>query len=228
MATTSPLQSVPLPEATDADNVPYDLGNAVNFLEKRLVMRFASATARDTALPTPELGMLAFLLDTETTWQAVSKSASIVWAPVPGTSVLAIRQTTGQSVAGDGSASALTFQAEDLDLLGSWTSGSPSRFTATVPGRYEMSGGVAYPSNATGYRGLYWRVSGTIVNASGVLLPAASGVTTAIAARTVTVYLNGTTDYVELVTLQNSASTLTTAVTTYQQAHMNATYKGKA
>lgn len=63
MATTSPLQAVPLPDASDADDVPYNLGAAVDAMEKRLVMVYASATDRDSKIATPEEGMIAYLQD---------------------------------------------------------------------------------------------------------------------------------------------------------------------
>jgi hypothetical protein len=63
MATTSPLQAVPLPQNTDPDNVPADLSNAVNALESRGVMRFASAAARSSAITAPIAGMVTYLAD---------------------------------------------------------------------------------------------------------------------------------------------------------------------
>jgi len=51
MPTTSPMQSIPLPEATDPDNVPGDLAAAVNSLETRTVMRFTSTAGRNAAIP---------------------------------------------------------------------------------------------------------------------------------------------------------------------------------
>jgi hypothetical protein len=63
VATTSPLQNVPLPQNTDPDNVPADLSNAVLSLESRGVMRFASAAARSSAIPAPIAGMTTYLAD---------------------------------------------------------------------------------------------------------------------------------------------------------------------
>ena len=53
-----------------------------DYLMNQAVMTFADAAARDTALPTPNAGMMAFLEDTEalqvytTAWQAVDTTAS--------------------------------------------------------------------------------------------------------------------------------------------------------
>lgn len=62
---TSPLQSIPLPDSSNAPNVPYDLGAAVGEVEKKLVMSYASAAARAAALPSPVEGMVAWLEDVD-------------------------------------------------------------------------------------------------------------------------------------------------------------------
>lgn len=65
MATTSALgQGIPVPEPTDADNVPFAMSQAIAPIESRLNMRFASAAARDAAITTPVAGMRAYLTDT--------------------------------------------------------------------------------------------------------------------------------------------------------------------
>lgn len=65
MPTTSSVQGVPIPVAGDSDNVPYDLGLTVGFMEKRLVMVFASAADRDAKISAPAEGMAAYLQDTD-------------------------------------------------------------------------------------------------------------------------------------------------------------------
>lgn len=59
MSYTSSLQGVPLPDATDADNVPYWLAQGVGGLENRVVMRFTSTADRDAKIPSPVRGMVA-------------------------------------------------------------------------------------------------------------------------------------------------------------------------
>ncbi len=65
MPTTSPIQGVPVPQGSDADNVPYDLGQAIGFMEKRLVMVFSDAAARDATIASPSEGMVAYLQATD-------------------------------------------------------------------------------------------------------------------------------------------------------------------
>lgn len=62
MATTpTPITGVPIPTATSTDQVPADLLTAFTAAEKQFVMRFASAAARDAAIPSPVKGMTAWL-----------------------------------------------------------------------------------------------------------------------------------------------------------------------
>ena len=53
MATTSPLQQVPLPTTGDAPVIPANMLTHVSYTEKRLVMRFADTTARDATITAP-------------------------------------------------------------------------------------------------------------------------------------------------------------------------------
>ena len=57
----SPIAAVPLPNTTSTDQVPADLLTAFTSAEKLFVNRFASASARDTAIPAPVKGMVAWL-----------------------------------------------------------------------------------------------------------------------------------------------------------------------
>lgn len=63
MATTTPLQAVPIPVTGDADNVPADFATSFGYVEGRLVMRFASAASRDSTVTSPAEGMTAWLQD---------------------------------------------------------------------------------------------------------------------------------------------------------------------
>lgn len=80
MPTTSALQAIPLPDASDAANVPYAMSQAINNLEKKLVMVYATAAARDAAIPAPVEGMAAWLQDANlltfydgAAWRTLSK-----------------------------------------------------------------------------------------------------------------------------------------------------------
>lgn len=63
MSTPTANQGIPIPDPTDADNVPYVLAQLVGEVETRLAMRFASTTARDATLTSPVEGMVAWVAD---------------------------------------------------------------------------------------------------------------------------------------------------------------------
>lgn len=58
---TSPLQGLPYPALPDAANGPTAFQNLALAVEKKLVMTFASSTARTTALPNPTAGMVTYV-----------------------------------------------------------------------------------------------------------------------------------------------------------------------
>lgn len=66
MTTTSPVQSLPVPEASDQVDVPGNLMALAQAIERRLVMVFANQGARDAAIPAPSAGMACCLTDSNT------------------------------------------------------------------------------------------------------------------------------------------------------------------
>jgi len=67
MPTTSALQAVPVPTTGDAPLIPSNMMSHVQYMEKRLVMRFTDASQRDAVIPagTRENGMVAYLTSTK-------------------------------------------------------------------------------------------------------------------------------------------------------------------
>lgn len=63
MPTTTPIQALPIPILSDVANVPLHVQNLAQALEKQLVMVFASAASRTTAIPSPVDGMLSYRTD---------------------------------------------------------------------------------------------------------------------------------------------------------------------
>ena len=63
MPTTSALQAVPVPVNADAPTIPANMLTHVQYMEKRLVMRFTDTTQRDATIPlgSRENGMVAYL-----------------------------------------------------------------------------------------------------------------------------------------------------------------------
>lgn len=122
------------------------------------------------------------------------------------------RQTVAQSI-GNGTPTALSLDTEDIDTdNGHSTVTNTSRYTPATAGRFQLSGGVGWASNATGYRtGELWK-NGSVLNGGGTVLPAVNGAQSRFPTRTLTTTANGSTDYFELWVNQNSGGALLTAV----------------
>ncbi|MGP4114651.1 hypothetical protein ACTWP5_27545 [Streptomyces sp. 4N509B] len=135
-----------------------------------------------------------------------------------GRAVFSAYRDTAQSISSGGvgiAADALQWDNVALDLLGGWTASTPSRYTATIPGRYRLEGAVSFQGSAAGdSRGCTWRVNGTVAE-GGTSEPIASGsianTSLTCGARDLTVVLNGTSDYVELCPFQDSGAALGTS-----------------
>lgn len=124
-------------------------------------------------------------------------------------------QIVAQSLA-NATFTSLTFTsaAVDQDYLGGTghsNSVNTSRYTANYAGWYEVSGGVAFATNATGNRGCRWAVNGAAVTGTYIFLAAIAAVDCVIPARTRLIYLN-VGDYIELQGWQSSTAALLTSV----------------
>jgi hypothetical protein len=133
-----------------------------------------------------------------------------------------LRQTVAQSIT-TGTWTDITFDTEDVDSDGGHsTVTNTARYMATTAGWYLVSGAIDWAANASVVRrGARWAVNGTVINGSENVGPgSASQVCTAVA-RTIKVFLNGTTDYVTLQGFQDTGSSLNTAVAVGQQPTMS-------
>lgn len=130
-----------------------------------------------------------------------------------------MRHTSAQSIP-NATGTALSFGTEDVDSAnGHSTSSNTSRYAAQYAGWYQLSGGVQFATNATGRRGCWWAVNGTVVNGSEANTPGSASGNAGPAARVIHVFLS-VNDYVELCAFQDSGGSLNTAVTTSQQPTM--------
>lgn len=111
----------------------------------------------------------------------------------------------------------ITFDAstEVVDIAGGHdTSTNNSRYTGKTPGYYEVQGCVAFAGSASGVRRLARiALNGTGIGGSRGSSPPLSTVDCVASTPTVYVYLNGTTDYVELQGFADYASWATTIST---------------
>lgn len=170
----------------------------------------ASVADRDGAsgVTTPYTGQLAYTIDTNTNWQRQSG----VWVPFyPAGVNCNVRQISAQTIATSGF-TALTFTGagEDFDArLLHDPSTNPSRFTAPVALKLQLTGGIGWASNGTGVRGAMWAKNGTPIDGSQVLFNAITGLATPHPVRTVNVNM-AVGDYVELLGFQSSGGNLDT------------------
>ena len=65
MATTTPLQNLPVPEDADDPNIPADITALANAIEKRLAGVYANVADRDARITAPEEGQVAILRDVD-------------------------------------------------------------------------------------------------------------------------------------------------------------------
>lgn len=84
MATTTPLQAFPVPQASDDPDVPGDMLALALAIEKRVVGVYNNAADRNTKVSSPQDGQVALLKDTRaitvynsttTTWQTIYPQA---------------------------------------------------------------------------------------------------------------------------------------------------------
>jgi hypothetical protein len=87
------IQSLPYPALSDAPNGPSAIQGLAQAVETKLVMRFASASARDSTVTSPTQGMLAWLDDTDI-FTYYTGSAWVTLASKPFTPVYAQRTSS--------------------------------------------------------------------------------------------------------------------------------------
>lgn len=92
--------------------------------------------------------------------------------------------------------------------------GVTSRYVGRVAGWYQVCGTVSFTADTTGVRGAQIYKNGSAVQGHGSFLAHAltAGFNPTLATPTRAVYLNGTSDYVEVYAYQSSGGTLTTSV----------------
>lgn len=130
------------------------------------------------------------------------------------------RQTSVQPLT-TGTFTAITWDTEDVDSAnGHDTSTNPSRYTAQYAGWYQVSGGVSFANNSTGYRQTVWGVNGSLIFDYFASMGAVNGTGTRSVARTLMVYL-AIGDYVELHGWQNGSASLNTEVASGTQSSIN-------
>lgn len=143
----------------------------------------------------------------------------------PGTVLAALRQTTLQSTANGGVATALTFTTEDRDLLAAHdNSTNPSRWTCPITGWYTLTGAIGYAADGTGnYRGSQWLLNGTAIAGSYTSQRTHNTEPTMVNARATPVLITAG-QYVELAAYHDGTGAVnTTVAVTGHQSRMTVT-----
>lgn len=106
----------------------------------------------------------------------------------------------------NGASTVLTFNSEhfDTDTMHS-TATDPSRITITTAGRYMFDGNVSFAANATGTRGILFRVNGTTTIKSMFVLAASTGTDLSLSGGPFALAAGA---YVEMLVFQNSGAAL--------------------
>lgn len=121
------------------------------------------------------------------------------------------RQTAAQSLTSS-SATGINLDTEDIDTdNGHSTVTNTSRYVGQTPGYYLLIGTVDFAVNASGARQSYIRLNGTGTEAGFADNPGGSSAASDTALPTSAIlFLNGTTDYAEIVGFQSSGGALNT------------------
>jgi len=166
--------------------------------------------------------------DGASTWETIAGAGILA----PGTVVAVLRRSTAVSLTNTtsgASSTAIPWNIEDLDRLDCWSSGSnPTRYQPNVAGWYTFEASIGMELATGGsVRGTAWRKNGAAFdgNLSRYAVSTWASGFVVIPAQTVTVNLNGSTDYMELAGLQDSGAALNTE-TGAGAPRMSVTYAG--
>jgi hypothetical protein len=181
-------------------------------------MVFASAAARTTALASPSQGMTAWLNDSGCAFQYLEAynsstnpagASTAGWYPMSGQAVFmgtCGSFTTTNGVAADAGATSNLY-TENIDPFG-WhsTASNTQRIIPTIAGVYRISSNAIFASNATGVRGV--NLYKNTVRAFSYSNSALGGGEATPTGGTLTISMNGTTDYFVASFVQTSGGNL--------------------
>jgi hypothetical protein len=122
-------------------------------------------------------------------------------------------QTTVQSIANI-TWTAINFHLDVYDTInGHSTVTNITRYTPNVSGTYDVEGQIAYAVNSTNDRGAQFRRNGSTIDGLqyGAARAGAGSSFASIATCSGVVFLNGSTDYIELYGFQESGGSLNTS-----------------
>lgn len=116
------------------------------------------------------------------------------------------RQMANQAIP-SGAWTAVSWDTIDQDTAGGWSSANPTRYTAQVPGWYEVDARVDFVAGTTAFRSLALQINGyvnSVDRCAKMQVPPVSGVDTALTTSTCLFLATG--DYLEAICYQFSGS----------------------
>ena len=198
--------------------------DANGYLASQVVMVFASAAARTSAIASPQEGMISYLKDTNATeyysgsaWVALgASSSSFVGCFVYGTSNPSIANNTLTTI---------SFGAELFDSDG-FHSNTTNNSRITIPagkaGKYLITGANIFLTNSTGIRSIRFYKNGSLIYFYN--MEAATSANTIMNVS----YLAdlAVNDYVEMIAYQTSGGALTMTNDDQSGTFLAVTYQG--
>lgn len=136
------------------------------------------------------------------------------WAgpvPAPGELLAKLESNQGQSIAAN-TDTPVQFNRVLLDVVGGFNPELPTRYTPKVAGWYEFSGGVSFVSGGTLIASQLRKNGTTHVGGSHLSNNGSVG-SPSVAFRTSAEFMNGTSDYIEVMAYQNSGAAVNTDTT---------------
>jgi hypothetical protein len=183
--------------------------SANGYLASQVVMVFASAAARTSAIASPQEGMISYLKDTNSTeyysgsaWVAIGAAAAATFVGCQ------LRKSGDQSISNNTN-TAITFDTEDIDTDG-FHSNVTNTSRVTIPtgkgGKYLVTLQTRFEANSTGRRlGQLYKNGAIDTTFQFESVPSSSGAVT----MGNSFFMNlVATDYIELFSLQTSGGNL--------------------
>jgi hypothetical protein len=160
--------------------------DANGYLASQVVMVFADAAARTSAIASPQEGMISYLKDTNST-EYYSGSAWVAVGSIAAGPAFRAYRTTNQTPTNN-AYTKIQFNTESFDTNSNYDPTTNFRFTPTTAGYYQITVRLVLANVAsTAYSSIYKNGSAYSTN----------GQSTGTVESTDLVYLNGSTDYVE-------------------------------
>lgn len=184
--------------------------SANGYLASQVVMVFASAAARTSAIASPQEGMISYLKDTNST-EYYSGSA---WVAIGGGGAAtfvgcAVKKITTAQTLSNATFTAITFNSEDFDT-DAFHDNATNNSRITIPtgkgGYYLLTGQISYKDSATGIRGVRIYKNGTYLASPSLMAGASASSYTVV--NFSQIVSSVATDYFEIYGYQTSGGNL--------------------